>query len=255
MYTIIQFSPSGNAAHVADLLKEQLGTEKAILALEHTNPSTLVKDNHLIIVHAIHAFNAPRTVKRFLRQLPSGLYDQVSLIAVGCAESWVNEAVFKDSYKTLNTKGYKVTVTEIIPMPLTFIMAFPEELIQTQLSEVGGKVEKIAKAIQAEQRSIRSIPIKSHVVNFVGRAESGAAKMFGLELHADKSCTQCGLCVRECPEKNIRMDKESKLHFGFKCLMCMRCIYNCPEKAISPYISKFIPISKGYKLMDHLDKG
>ncbi len=252
MHTIIQFSPSGNAAHIADLLNKELGSEKAVLALEHTNPITLEEDDHLIIVHAIHAFNAPRTVKRFLRMLPSGLYKHVSLIAVGCAESWVNEAVFKDSQKILSAKGYSLMVQEIIAMPLTFIMAFPEDLIESQIKEATSKVEKIAKAISAEQRTIRSIPIKSHVVNFVGRAESGAAKIFGIELHANKSCTQCGLCVRECPEKNIRMDENGKLHFGLNCLMCMRCIYNCPEKAISPRISKFIPISKGYKLTNHL---
>ena len=110
----------------------------------------------------------------------------------------------------------------------------------------------IAKAIKAEQHTMRQIPMKAHVVNYVGKAESGAAKLFGLELHANKTCTQCGLCVKECPENNIRMDDKGKLHFGFSCLMCMRCIYDCPEKAISPRFSKFMPISKGYSLKDHL---
>jgi hypothetical protein len=32
----------------------------------------------------------------------------------------------------------------------------------------------------------------------------------------------------------------------------MRCIYNCPEEAISPRISKFIPIKKGYSLSKYI---
>ena len=90
------------------------------------------------------------------------------------------------------------------------------------------------------------------MVNFIGRAEPVASRFFGIELHAKKSCTQCGLCVRECPEKNIRMTEEGKIRFGFKCLMCMRCIYNCPVNAITPRISKFIPISKGYSVNNYI---
>ena len=41
----------------------------------------------------MHGFNAPRTVKRFVDNLSPELYDIVSLIAVGCADHWVNGAV------------------------------------------------------------------------------------------------------------------------------------------------------------------
>jgi ferredoxin/flavodoxin len=252
MIRILQFSPTGNAAYIAELLKKAIGSKEEILALEHTDPSTLEKGHHLVIVHAIHAFNAPRTVKRFINQMPPGLYEQVSLIAVGCDVSWVNNAVSKDIRKVLESKNYKIIVDDIIGMPLTFIMPFPEAAIKVQLIEAGRKIEHLSKAILLEQRTLRKVAIKSHVVHFIGGAETVAARFFGLELHANKSCTKCGLCVRECPEKNIRLDEKGKLHFGFKCLMCMRCIYNCPEKSISPRISKFIPISKGYKLERHL---
>ncbi len=254
MYTIIQFSPTGNAAHIANQLEKKLQGNTSVLALEHTNPLELEKDEHLIIVHAIHAFNAPRTVKRFIKNLPAGLYEKVSLIAVGCNTSWVNNAVSKDIRAMLESKNYKIYVDVVIAMPLTFIMSFPEELIDEQFETATDEIHRISNEIKSSHISHRDIAIKTHVVNFIGRAEPIASRFFGLELHAKKSCTKCGLCVRDCPEKNIRMTKEGKIRFGFKCLMCMRCIYNCPVKAITPRISKFIPISKGYSVNNYINR-
>jgi len=252
MYTILQFSPTGNARHIANLLGQSLSETSPILALEHTDPLTLEKGDHLILVHAIHAFNAPRTVKRFISRLPEGLYKKISLVAVGCNTSWVNDAVSRDLKVILESKNYKVYVDEIIDMPLTFIMSFPEDHIKEQFLTASDKVEDISNKIKSSYVSQRDIVTKTHVVNFLGRAEPFASRFFGLELHAQKSCTKCGLCVRECPENNIRMTQEGQIRFGFKCMMCMRCIYNCPVKAIRPRISKFIPISKGYSINKYL---
>ena len=65
MHTILYFSPTGNAAFLADQLAANLKTDQ-VLALEKTNPETLTKNDHLILIYSIHGFNAPRTVKGFL---------------------------------------------------------------------------------------------------------------------------------------------------------------------------------------------
>jgi len=54
--------------------------------------------------------------------------------------------------------------------------------------------------------------------------------------------------------KLLSQQLEDKIKFAFKCSMCMRCIYNCPTKAISPYVSKFLPLKGGYSLDKYLDK-
>lgn len=252
MYTIIQFSPTGNAAYIAEQLAKSLSDEAKVLQLEHTEPSQLIKNKHLIIVYAIHAFNAPKTVKRFIKNLPSGLYNHVSLIGVGCNTSWVNSAVSKDIRKVLEAKLYKIFVDEIIAMPLTFIMSFPDDVVKEQLTKASLDIEQISEHIKELYISHKEISLKSNFVNFVGRAEPLASRFFGLELYAKKGCTQCGLCVRECPEKNIKLTNQSKIRFGFKCIMCMRCIYHCPVEVITPRISKFIPISNGYSINKYL---
>ncbi len=140
----------------------------------------------------------------------------------------------------------------VIAMPLTFIMSFPEDHIKNQLTELEKALEGHAKSILEGEKSVVKPAFKTELVHFVGKAEHFAARLFGLELHATKDCIKCGLCVKECPSKNISEKPSGLPKFGFKCLMCMRCIYRCPKQAIRPRFSRFIPIKGGYNLKDYL---
>ena len=44
------------------------------------------------------------------------------------------------------------------------------------------------------------------------------------------ACTQCGVCAKVCPVRNIKMD--GKPNFFHHCEQCMACIQLCPSKAI-----------------------
>jgi ferredoxin len=254
MYTIIYFSPTGNVMHLANKLSDHLKPSKVdILPLEFTDVDQLEKSKHLVLIHPVHGFNAPRTVKRFVKNLPPDLYNLVSIIGVGCNTGWVNGAVSSDLRKQFKKKGYSIALDEILAMPLTFIMNFPDELNLKLIAESEKKIGELSKALIEETVSTRDVPAKSYILNFLGKGESPAARLFGLELHANKDCVSCGLCWENCPEKNIKQKKNGKPGFGFSCSMCMRCIYNCPENSISPRISKFIPIKKGYSLTKYTE--
>ena len=147
MYTVLQFSPTGNAAYVATLLAKELEVDK-VHALEHTDPKTLDKNNHLILFYAIHAFSAPRTVKRFIKNLPEGKFDHISLIGVGCNTGWVNLAASKDIKKVLEKKSYKIVVDTVVAMPLTLVMSFPETLIDEQIDVAKSSVIELSNKIK-----------------------------------------------------------------------------------------------------------
>jgi ferredoxin len=255
MYTIIYFSPTGNVLHLAKLLAAELKhPAEDILPLEFTDPKQLESNNHLVLLFPVHGFNAPKTVKRFVKSLPAGLYEYVSLIAVGCASTWVNGAVSSELRKPLIEKNYSIIVDEILAMPLTFIMNFPDDLNLKLIAESELRIADLGTRIIEKEVSEKEVLFKSKMMNLVGKIESSAAPLFGLELHANTNCTSCGTCWTNCPEKNIKQKSNGKPGFGFNCIMCMRCIYNCPEEAISPRISKFIPIKGGYKLSKYIKK-
>jgi len=253
LYTLIYFSPTGNVFHLAKTLANHLkpfGVE--ILPLEFINPNQLVRADHLVLMYPIHGFNAPRTVNRFLQHLPSGLYKDVSLIGVGSSTHWMNGAVSSDLSNLLAKNGYPVIVNEILAMPLTIIFSFPYELACKLIQDSESKLQEISVSLIEGKQSICHIKSKSRLVNFLGKGESFASRMFGLELHTGKTCNSCGICWNNCPEKNIKRKNNGKPEFGLNCLMCMRCIYHCPEKAIAPRFAKFLPIKQGYSLSQYL---
>jgi ferredoxin len=69
----------------------------------------------------------------------------------------------------------------------------------------------------------------------VRKAEIKATDHYRIFIKAFRSieerCTECGLCVRQCPRGNIRAT-ESGIVFGENCDTCFRCIHHCPTEAI-----------------------
>ena len=255
MYTLIYFSPTGNVSHLAKLLASHLDSyDVTILPLESTQADQLTNDKHLVLLYAIHGFNAPRTVKRFVKCIPPNIYNTVSMIGVGCTTSWVNEAVSSDLRRLFKRKGYPIILDEILAMPLTFIMSFPDELAYKLVAESEKKIRDMSISLIEGKTTIIRVKGISRLLHFFGKAEQFASRFFGLELHAGNSCNSCGTCWENCPEKNIKRNNDGRPRFGFRCLMCMRCIYNCPQKAINPRLSKFIPIKKGYSLSQYTEE-
>ena len=52
----------------------------------------------------------------------------------------------------------------------------------------------------------------------------------GLVPKADKRCTGCGLCAKNCPAQAISK-ANLKTADSKKCISCMRCVTECPESA------------------------
>lgn len=249
VFTLLYFSPTGNVRHLAKTLAAHLDSNgTTVLALEAAEPERLARGGHLVLLYPIHAFNPPRNVQRFVRRLPPHRFDAVSLIAVGCADHWVDQAASRRLRRGLARKGYGVVVDEIVAMPLTLLMAFPDDMARRLVARSEKRMQDVAASLDGLPRVAPRVPWRSRLVSFLGRIESPAARVFGLELHASERCTSCGTCWRQCPQGNIRRGRDGRPRYGFDCLMCMRCIYNCPENAITPRISTFIPIKGGYSL-------
>lgn len=49
-----------------------------------------------------------------------------------------------------------------------------------------------------------------------------------------ETCTGCGLCAKNCPEKAIETDESTKHPKWIKptCMLCFRCLHHCPAEAI-----------------------
>lgn len=154
---IVYFSPTGNVKYLAQRLAEELHlkqTTAKIMPLEHTDPATLEKDGDMVLMYSVHGFNAPRTVARFARSLPSGHLKRASIISVGCTDTWVNAAASLSLKKILQEKGCSIHRDELLAMPLTFVTAFPNDLSKKLINQSEEKIGQIAAALLADQKSI-----------------------------------------------------------------------------------------------------
>ncbi|MGL4373750.1 MAG: EFR1 family ferrodoxin [Turicibacter sp.] len=253
MNTIAYFSYTGNTKFLAYKLQSYLSESTTqVFNLAFDEIGTLKGGEYLVVMFAIHAFNCPQQVVDFAKNLPSKMFNQVHFIAVGCHDMWLNDAATDELRVVFENKGYAVGIDRVIAMPLTLMKKFPEDLGKTVVQQAQVQLSELANHLKQGSVDSKVVSFKAKSLNKVGKVEKHAAKLFGLELYANKDCISCGRCWKECPMKNIKPSKNQNPKFGFNCSMCMKCIYDCPTHAINPRLSKFIPIKDGYLLKDYL---
>jgi ferredoxin len=137
----------------------------------------------------------------------------------------------------------------MIAMPSNFAIQASRELNLALLQELPNKVNEIVIDIMSGKRKVLKVKTQDKFLSVLGQGEHLGARVFGACIQVSNTCNQCGLCVRNCPQNNIRMDY-GKPKFGFRCMFCLKCIYACPTKALSPGILKFTVLKNGF----HLEK-
>ncbi len=233
-YQILVFSPTGNTLFLANKLKEQLNCEII---------NTKSNCEHLIIMSSIHAFRIPKTLKKYINK-PK----KISLIAVGCNTSKINDAAGINILKYAKKNKIEIIKYKILAMPLTIVKKFNNNYSKKIINESIKEITSISKTI--EKKDIKKISLTSKLLAPIYYIENTFVKLFGLELKANKNCIKCKKCQKICPKGNIIVKDKPK--FKLKCMMCMSCVYNCPKKAIHPRISKFIEFKDGYNIKDYL---
>jgi ferredoxin len=46
-----------------------------------------------------------------------------------------------------------------------------------------------------------------------------------------KKCIHCNLCLKNCPNQAIYLNKKGRIKINNNCSLCMRCVMNCPVDA------------------------
>ncbi len=60
------------------------------------------------------------------------------------------------------------------------------------------------------------------------------SRMFSLNR---KACLACGLCINQCPTRNLTADKDGRPVWGNTCVFCVHCEMHCPQGAITSTFS------------------
>lgn len=235
------FSGTGNTKMICDKYAEALTdlnhevTVRA-LPLEQKDIASDEADFDMIgIGYPIHGFNAPKTVLDLCKALPKrdkNVKKRMFIFKSSGEPVRMSDVSSLKMRKMLKRRGYDVTNEYQYCMPYNIIFRHSDAAAY-KMWQTAQKLVPIDVAEILDGKTV--LPKKMFMGGFLAwiiRAEHWGAHIIGRFFGTTKDCTKCGLCIRNCPTKNIRQNKKGKIKFGGKCMICMRCSFNCPKNAV-----------------------
>lgn len=240
---ILYFSGSGNsrlvASRIADLLHERLAN------IEDTPAPILADDEPLGIVFPVYAWGLPRIVDRYLRSLTTGERFLWAVMTCGDDMGYADRCLAK-------ALGRSPDAVFSVAMPNTYVClpgfkVDSDEVARRKVSSTIGRLPAIAQLIgELHDASLHPAALagRRKVCRQLHRGLFPLTKTYVLRpffnrflvtdrhFHTTASCTSCGLCARQCPMADIKVDNDAP-QWGHKdCTGCLRCFHKCPHRAI-----------------------
>lgn len=246
---IYYFSGTGNAqkttSWMANSFREK-GIQAEIINIDSHRTKEHVNNNFDLIgfCSPTHGFNFPPVVLNFITRFPKGKGQKVFLVNTRAGMKMgklflpgLSGIAQLFSALILFLKGYRIVGMQPIDMPSNWISIHPGIKLQVATSIMHRCkiiVEKFALRIANGEKDFRALfdivqdlmiaPI-SLGYYLVGRF------IFAKSFYADRNCTLCYKCIKECPVSAIKKI-DSRPFWTHHCESCMHCMNNCPVNAI-----------------------
>ncbi len=228
--SIYYFSGTGNSYSAARLLGEKL-----FLDVEKINMKNIPKgeQKYIGLIFPVYAFGPPNIVKKFIKKL-EGLESEYVFVVV--TYGGICGKTLGITEKLLKKVRVKLNYANKVKFPDNYILAFKVpgtyqqmDILENARKKINFMAREISDGlnkIEREKFPYNLIPEKIHSWS------SAKFRKIGKNLKADSNCTLCGLCVKNCPVENIKIE-DGKVVFGVACELCLRCVHSCPTEAIN----------------------
>ncbi len=234
---ILTFSGTGNTSFAVDAVVRSL-VEKGVQAssypmeklVHHPSPDIFPAAGMIGIAFPVHAFNPPPLVEKIIRALPAFQTPRKSFILKTCGSPVAEGGITTVLKRLLARKNLVLQYENLVPMPSNFAIRYSDPFIKMCAQMARKQADQIANALIQGEKKILPADWKTQILSTLIRTEHLGAHIFGHYLKVSDSCTQCGLCVRNCPTGNIHLEG-GRFRFGWHCTFCMRCSFYCPVQA------------------------
>lgn len=245
------FSGTGGTEYAAKTMERQLKEQGVKVKKKNIakDPDITTEEwDLLVILSPVYAFRLADLTEKWVKKLPDGNQKPAAILSVsGGGEVSPNTACRVPCKQHLKQRGYEVVYEAMLIMPSNFAAQAEREINLALFTVLPDKITAIIKDLLEGKKRLTTPQKKDRFITAFGIAEHMGARFFGSRLTAGSDCNQCGQCVRECPKKNIRMEK-GRPRFGFRCMWCMKCIYACNRSAIVPGMMKTAVLKDGFDL-------
>lgn len=234
---IAYFSGTGNTEYVANHLKSHLSDKGYSVTLFRLRAKADLPDisayDILVLGYPIHAFNAPEVFVKFVRSFPKTANKSVFLFKVSGEPFFPNRASSGKLVSALRKRGYNVKGERNFLMPYNIVFRYPDAMVKEMLLYIDPLSELFSREIERDEPKKISYPFYSYIYSFLFRIEWLAPRVNRHLVKVDtKRCTNCNLCIRQCPMQALYKDEKGRIKINSNCSLCMNCTYRCPKDAI-----------------------
>lgn len=235
---LIFYSGTNNTTYLTNKLKVRLegeGYDVDVYRIDPLNLEKLDSSKYWLIGvgYPIYGFNMPGIVDKFFRK-QKFYQNQRIFIYKNSGETYSanDSSSLMLKHKIKHDKA-NLTNEYHFMMPYNIHFRFDEKLIKEMLMMDDLLLDILVKEIKENIPNIKKYKYINNFINYPMRLTYIGGNVNVLFYKVDsKKCVHCGLCVKNCQNKNITIDKDGKVKFGTHCLMCMACTLNCPTDAI-----------------------
>lgn len=231
---IFYYSGCGNSAWAAKALAERLN-DRLVFIPKADSRYEIADEEAVGFVFPVYSWAPPELVTRFVKGLTLSHTPKYVYMVCTCGdEAGLTDRLFA---KALARKGWPLNAAYSIQMPETYINLPGFKLDTTEGARAKQesamtRIDRIAADLKA-RRNERDVVagsmswLKSVVVKWLFYKVLITDRPFRVK----ESCVGCGICAKNCPVGNIRME-DGRPQWQHRCVGCMSCYHRCPQNAI-----------------------
>ncbi len=246
---IVCFTGTGNTLRVCRALADALRAQGCDVRQELLRADRPVPDvagaDRLLVAFPVHGFNAPAPVLTFLKNIAAGEGRIAYLVRTSGEPLSFNDGAIPAPRRLLEKKGWRVAGDLHYVMPYNIIFRHSDGMASRMWRAVLRRVPADAAAVCAGEGRLPKVGFSARAASVLCRVEHPAAHLIGRGFHATDACIGCGLCERNCPQGNIRMEGGRPV-FGKNCVICMACAFGCPKDAVRTGVLNGWRVNGGY---------
>ena len=231
---IFYFTGTGNSLYVAKEISKSFKQVDIVAIPQAVDRKEFnYKDYSKVgFVMPLYFMGMPAMVKDFIGKI--NIQNATHIFSV-VTRAYTKGLVFTEINESLTKQGKNLNYGKYISFPDCYIrwaQAHDEESQAKVFNNATKQINIITQELLEEKSWVEKegviLNTISAVINKIWKARlSSINKTFKL----DKDCIQCGICIRTCPAKNIKLDNNI-LKWDKKCQDCMACVQSCPNKSI-----------------------
>ena len=236
--TGIYFSGTGNTKHCVEEFVRCFDTQNQAFSIETPEIDKLLANEDTIVFgHPIQFSNAPKIVRDFIlshRELFRG--KKVFIIATMGLFSGDGAGCSARIFRKFGAKiigGLHLKMPDC-PADSKLLKKSLEEN-QSLVRQADKKIHLVAERLKTGKPFKEGLNIFYHIAGLFGQRLWYYGQTLSYKdkpnIDTDK-CTVCGLCVKNCPMKNLEK-REGRIIHQKRCTMCYRCVNNCPAQALT----------------------